>query len=134
MRKINKHIVHCSDTPDDRDVTAEDIRKWHTDPKPKGNGWDDIGYHFVIRRNGVIEAGRPTDTAGAHCYGQNSYSIGTCLIGRDNFTREQFVSLRIIDDYLRNVYNKNLTSHGHREFSNSKSCPNFNVSHVLGCE
>ena len=46
MREINKVVVHCSATKQSMDIGAEDIRGWH-----KSKGWDDIGYHYVIRRN-----------------------------------------------------------------------------------
>ena len=63
-------IIHCSDSPW---ASAPEIRKWHSDPKPKGNGWSDIGYQYVINNgkikadyyldcmNGSIEIGRPID-------------------------------------------------------------------------
>ncbi len=51
MRTINKLIVHCSDTPNDRFVSVDDIRKWHVEE----NGWSDIGYHYVIYRNGDVK-------------------------------------------------------------------------------
>ena len=58
-RKKTDHIViHCADTPDNRDVDMATIKKWHTEER----GWDDIGYHFVIRRNGLVEAGRDIKT------------------------------------------------------------------------
>ena len=55
VRQKTDHIViHCADTPDDRDVDMATIKKWHVEER----GWSDIGYHFVIRRNGLVEAGR----------------------------------------------------------------------------
>ena len=58
MRKISKIIIHCSATPEGKDFTVQQIRQWHTAPKPKGNGWRDIGYHFVIYRDGEDESDR----------------------------------------------------------------------------
>ena len=87
MRKINEIIIHCSDTQEGCDVTAADIRRWHTTPKEKGGrGWRDIGYHYVIRLDGTIEVGRTIERVGAHCIGRNgedhnSHSIGICYIG-----------------------------------------------------
>ena len=81
MRQIDHIIVHCSYTPPSMDIGAETIREWHTLPKPKGRGWSDIGYHWVIRRNGTVEAGRSEERAGAHAKGYNQDSIGICLIG-----------------------------------------------------
>jgi len=123
MRKIDKLIIHCSDTPNDRDVNAATIKEWHVD----GNGWSDIGYHFVIKRDGTLEEGRPVITAGAHCLGHNANSIGICLIGRDKFTKEQFQTLKqYYDDtqtqgdmYFDYIF-------GHYELDkNGKTCPNI---------
>lgn len=126
MRKVDLHIIHCADTPNDMDIGVKEIDMWH-----KERGWSGCGYHFVIRRNGVIEFGRPIEIVGAHCKGKNSNSIGTCLIGRDYFTEKQYKSLRLIDDYIKNVYNREIKTFGHCDFS-SKSCPNFDVKKVIG--
>ena len=60
MRAIEKIVIHCSATPRNKDFSAEDIRDWHV----KGNGWSDIGYHYVIRLDGTIEYGRMVDKYG----------------------------------------------------------------------
>ena len=49
-------------------------------------GWNGIGYHKIIKRDGEIENGRPEFWIGAHVYGKNDQSLGVCLIGRDNFS------------------------------------------------
>ena len=59
MRNINRIILHCSATPEGRYTSANEIRKWHVN----GNGWSDIGYHYVIRIDGTIEKGRPISLA-----------------------------------------------------------------------
>ncbi len=120
MRDINKIIVHCSDTPDDRDVTATDIRAWHLD-----RGWRDIGYHYVIRRSGAVELGRPLEDAGAHVRGHNKDSIGVCLVGREDFSDEQWRTLRILVNGLYREFGAPVF--GHNDFTASKTCPNFNV-------
>ena len=76
MRKITKIIVHCSATPEGKDYSVDTIRDWHL-----ARGWRDIGYHFVIYRNGEIAEGRPIEQSGAHCKGENYCSIGICYIG-----------------------------------------------------
>ena len=93
--KIKFIVIHCSDTPNDRDVTAADIHRWHLEKK-----WSGIGYNEVIRRSGLVEHGRPPYWQGAHVRdfdgdgeGDNSDSIGICLIGRDQYTDDQFDSL-----------------------------------------
>ena len=74
-------VVHCSDTPNDNHITARDIHQLHL-----GFGWDGLGYHQVILRNGTVEKGRPEFWLGAHVKGHNHESLGVCLIGRDDFT------------------------------------------------
>ena len=133
-RYINEIILHCSATPASRDIGAKEIRDWHV----KGNGWQDIGYHFVIRRSGDIESGRPMDQAGAHCIGHNATSVGICLVGgvkedgktpEDNFTDAQFDMLAELIRALR-VIRPKTKIYGHNEFAN-KACPVFDVDEFL---
>tara|TARA_R110002111_G_scaffold200928_2_gene266193 strand:+ start:598 stop:1011 length:414 start_codon:yes stop_codon:yes gene_type:complete len=130
MREINKIIVHCSATPRHKDFSAEDIRDWHV----KGNGWDDIGYHYVIRLNGSIEYGRMVDKYGAHSSGQNYDSIGICYIGgmekdmkewSDTRTEEQRESLLLLLKTLKKLHS-NAIIYGHKDFS-TKACPSFDA-------
>jgi N-acetylmuramoyl-L-alanine amidase len=131
MRKINKLIVHCSATPEGKDYTVEQIREWHV----KNNGWKDIGYHYVIYRDGSIHTGRPVEQIGAHCAGYNANSIGICYIGgvtsnnkpKDTRTEAQKQSLVKLLKELKAKY-PNATIHGHREFAN-KACPCFDAKY-----
>jgi len=66
MRPIDTLILHCSATPPDMDIGVAEIDTWH-----KAQGWKRIGYHFVIRRNGIVERGRPLAQIGAHVEGHN---------------------------------------------------------------
>jgi len=130
MRKINKIIIHCSATPQDREVSVSTIRKWHLQ-----RGFNDIGYHYVIHLDGKISNGRNISRIGAHCSGQNRGSIGICYVGgmskdmkkaKDTRTPKQKDSLIKLMHELIYKYNKDMTIHGHNEFAN-KACPSFNV-------
>ncbi len=130
MRPINKLIIHCSATPEGRDVKTKEIKKWHLN-----NGWADIGYHYVIELDGEVVEGRPVELVGAHCVGQNKFSIGICYIGgmnksmskpKDTRTEEQKESIIKLIKKLKDSYG-DLTVHGHNEYSN-KACPSFDVS------
>jgi len=134
MRKIDKIIIHCSATPEGRDVTVEEIRKWHVE----GNGWSDIGYHIVIERDGSVQMGRPLHIEGAHTRGQNKNSIGICYIGgvgkkqvkgkwvsKDTRTTEQKEALLDMLSYFKNL-NPKAKIYGHRDFAN-KDCPSFDA-------
>ena len=86
--RIEMLVVHCSATPDDDPIGAREIQAMHL-----GFGWDGIGYHQVIRRDGTREAGRPEYWQGAHVKGVNDRSLSVCLIGRNEFTDAQMNSL-----------------------------------------
>ena len=130
MRKIDKIIIHCSATPEGREVSVKTIRKWHLQRR-----FSDIGYHYVIHLDGTIETGRPIEKNGAHCSYNNIGSIGICYVGgmdkdmkksKDTRTQAQKDSLIKLMHELIYKYNKDMTIHGHNEFSNKK-CPSFNV-------
>ena len=146
-RRTDYIVIHCSATPPNSDIGADEIHDWHTTPKPKGNGWSDIGYHAVIRRSGEIEFGRHFDEPGAHVRGQNYRSVGVCLVGgidpdgnaEDNFTSAQWKSLTAIIATLELAY-PGAEVLGHRDLSPDlngdgivdkhewvKECPSFDV-------
>jgi N-acetylmuramoyl-L-alanine amidase len=128
-RTIKEIIVHCSATPEGKDYTVLDIRRWH-----KQQGWSDIGYHYVIYRNGHVEPGRNVDIAGAHCEGHNMHSIGVCYIGgmtrdgkkpKDTRTLSQKAALLSLLLDLKKLYPQ-AKIYGHCDFSN-KACPCFDA-------
>lgn len=129
MRIINEIIIHCSATPEGKDYTVEQIKQWH-----KQRGFSDIGYHYVIYRDGSIHSGRPIERIGAHCLKHNAHSIGVCYIGgvakdgktpKDTRTDAQKESLIKLIKELKVKYPK-ATVHGHREYAN-KACPCFDA-------
>ena len=132
MRQINKIIVHCSATKEGRDFDVEDVRNWHV----KGNKWNDVGYHYVIKLDGTIQKGRDVSIVGSHAYGHNKNSIGICYIGgldsegnaKDTRTKQQKDALRSLYLELFNLYQCEII--GHNEVS-KKSCPCFNVQTEL---
>ena len=131
MRTIDYIIIHCAATKPSMDIGAAEIRDWHVN----GNGWSDIGYHWVIRRDGTIERGRDELDIGAHVRGYNVSSIGICLVGgidEDgepdcNYTFQQWLSLNSLTSSvkLRHTAAKVL---GHRDFDSGKACPVFDVA------
>ena len=119
-------VVHCSDTPDNNDIGAIEIHKMHI-----GFGWEGVGYHKIIRRNGHVENGRPEFWIGAHVYGINHLSLGVCLIGRNKFSGDQFLSLENILRTWKDKY-PNAVIKGHCEvIKTDKTCPNFNIRDFL---
>ena len=134
MRYITKIVLHCSATREGQDFSVETIRAWH-----KQRGFRDIGYHYVIQRNGDIQDGRPVTMQGAHVKGHNKNSIGICYIGgvedsrdyngnlkpKDTRTHQQMESLESLISSLM-AKHIDATLHGHNEFS-AKACPSFDV-------
>ena len=122
FKNIELLVVHCSDTANNQNLSAIDIHKMHLD-----FGWDGIGYHKIIKRSGKIENGRPEYWVGAHVKGKNNISLGVCLIGKDNFTKSQLMSLERILKKLKKTY-PNAKIVGHKDTSDTKkTCPNFDV-------
>lgn len=97
MKIIDSIIIHCSATRIGQDLRAKDIDRMH-----KQQGWQGIGYNYVIDLDGTVEIGRSLSINGAHCPGYNSHSVGICYIGgldtngkpSDTRTQEQKVALR----------------------------------------
>lgn len=130
MRPVDKIIMHCSATPEGKHFDVATIRKWHM----QGNGWKDIGYHYVIYIDGSVHAGRPIEQVGAHTKGQNTGSIGICYVGgvekdgktpKDTMNDMQEIAMVNLVDALRKKYGK-LSIHGHNEYA-AKACPSFKV-------
>lgn len=136
-------VVHCSATPANRDIGRAEIDLMH-----KQRGFVGIGYHYVIRRDGRVEKGRPDNQAGAHVQGYNSRSLGICMVGgvkpdgktaETNFTPAQYDALEALLRRLRPTY-PTARILGHRDLSPDrngdgritrnewlKECPTFDV-------
>lgn len=131
--------VHCSATGEKTDIGAADIDRWH-----RKQGWDCIGYHYVIRRNGTLEVGRDEKKIGSHVSEYNAVSVGVCLVGGvdandvkkavNNYTPAQFATLKKLLIELRTRYPKAIIQ-GHRDFPKvAKACPCFNVKDWVKAE
>lgn len=127
MRTITLIIVHCSAVRPDQTSSAAQIDTWHR----KDNHWKlGIGYHYVVRRDGEIESGRPEWMVYAHCLNHNAHSIGVCYEGgldirgqpADTRTEAQKKSLRWLLRQLRRSYPRAMIV-GHHDLNPQKSCP-----------
>lgn len=135
MTPLNKAAVrfiavHCAATPPDADVGVEQITSWH-----KRRGFETVGYHYVIRRDGTVEAGRSLEFQGAHVEGHNHESVGLCMVGGikadgtpdANFTAAQYASLENLIKLLLPRY-PGAVVRGHRDFPGvTKACPSFDA-------
>lgn len=141
---MNKITIHCSATKPTQHVNAKIIDGWHKD-----RGWQGIGYHYVILRDGTLERGRPLKFMGAHVKGHNQDNIGICMVGgideqgnaENNFTDAQFQTMKNVVTALQDscgIANEDIK--GHRDYSPDlngdgkvtpdefyKQCPCFNV-------
>lgn len=141
--KTDTIVIHCSATRAGQDIGVEQITAWH-----QAKGWETIGYHFVIRRDGTVEAGRLVQMIGAHVQGHNASSIGICLVGgigadgdaENNFTPDQFAQCKALLEQLLATY-PGCRIVGHRDLSPDtdgdgvieprewiKACPSFDVA------
>ena len=149
MSRLKNLVIHCTATPEGREVTASDIRHWHCDPVSKGGrGWKQVGYTDLIHLDGNVE--RLVDnnedanvdpwevTNGAAGY--NSVSRHIVYVGgvdandrkktRDTRTEAQKEALRkYVLDFHRRFPTVRIV--GHRELNPSKACPSFNVGSWL---
>jgi len=142
MKNVEYLVVHCSATQASPTITADTIERWHIE-----QGWDGIGYHYVIPTSGEWQVGRPITQPGSHAKGYNSRSLGICLIGGAdvngkavrNFLPAQFTALEQLLRNLRVSY-PNAVICGHRDLSPDldgdgivephewvKQCPSFDV-------
>lgn len=134
-RFVERVFLHCSasDNPDHDDVAV--MRRWHTDPKPQGRGWSDVGYHFFVRKDGRVQKGRSLERNPAAQAGHNSGTIAICLHGlaAEKFTEAQHRAVVGLCSEIHGAYDGMVTFHGHGEVS-SKPCPVFPYREVLGLD
>lgn len=133
---VDEIVVHCSatraDWMDDATLASKraEIRRWHL-----AKDWADIGYHWLIDRDGKVAAGRPESVVGAHVEGHNTGKLGVCLIGGfgssaddsfgKHFTAAQDTSLRqLIQGIGMRTPIRRVS--GHNEYA-ERACPGFNV-------
>lgn len=133
-------VVHCTATRPEwqseqtTKAKVAEVKKWHTD-----KGWSDVGYHYLIDRDGTIADGRPVEKSGAHAKGYNANSIGIAIFGghggtandefEENFTDAQDRALRRLIAQLRMEFPNITQIVGHNDLPNvTKACPTFRVN------
>lgn len=130
MRVIDEIIVHCTATPEGREVSVETIRGWH-----KARGWNNIGYHWVVGLDGTVRAGRPEASVGSHVAGRNSRTIGVVYVGgvaadnrtpKDTRTPAQREALMDLCREIIGRYPSIRKVSGHNQYA-AKACPSFDV-------
>ncbi|MCD7925520.1 MAG: N-acetylmuramoyl-L-alanine amidase [Bacteroides sp.] len=132
MHEVKYLIIHCSATRCNRDYTAEQLLRDH-----KARGFRTVGYHFYVKRSGVITQHRRLLEVGAHCRPWNRCSIGICYEGgldaeghpADTRTQEQYEQLLLLLMKLKKLF-PDARIRGHRDMPGSipKACPCFDCS------
>ncbi len=135
MRHITLIVIHCSAVKPDQQSSAAQIDSWH-----RQRGFHlGIGYHYVIRRDGTLEMGRPEYMVGAHCKNHNQHSIGVCYEGglnirgdpADTRTEAQKRTMLSLLRELRERYPRAIIV-GHHNLNPLKACPCFDVYKEFG--
>lgn len=125
-------VLHNTGAETDTDTDAESIHDYHL-----SIGWVGIGYHYVIRKDGTIEKGRPEWAVGSHCYGENNHTIGIHLSGNFNIaepTAAQVESCALLIAHLCKKYDfppDREHVFGHRELNDDTDCPGDNLQALL---
>lgn len=145
MEKLQHLIIHCTATPEGREVTREEIRLWHTSPPPNGRGWKQVGYSDLIHLDGMISNIVPYNgdgivqpremtngAIGTNGKARHVVYAGGCdkkLNPKDTRTEKQIESLT---NYVKRFLqaNPNATVGGHNQFA-VKACPSFDVQKWL---
>jgi len=126
-RRVDRVFLHCSASDVPAHDTVETIREWHL-----GRGFNDIGYHFFIHKNGDMSQGRDIEKTPAAQRGHNLRTIAICLHGlrEEKFTELQYKALKVLCLDIDKAYLKQVSFHGHCEVS-SKACPVFDYKKIL---
>ena len=142
MGRLRYLVIHCTATPEGREVSSADIRRWHTSPPPKGRGWKQVGYTDMIHLDGRTE--RLVDnnedawvdpweiTNGAKGY--NSVSRHLVYVGglaKDAVTAKDTrtpAQLKTMTAYVKSFHQRfpDVRIIGHNEVA-AKACPSFDV-------
>lgn len=105
------------------------IKEWHL-----ARGWRDVGYHFFIRKDGVVERGRSIESIPAAQAGHNSGSIAICAHGLKDFTDIQLQAVKAFCGTIDSAYDNNMTFRGHCEVNVNKTCPVFDYKELLNLD
>lgn len=146
MAQLKYLVLHCTATPEGRDVTPDDIRRWHTSPvSANGRGWKQVGYTDLIRLDGtVVRLVNNNEDANVDPWevtngakGYNSISRHIVYAGgcdksnnpKDTRTAAQEKALvAYVKDFHRRFPNVRII--GHNEIA-AKACPSFDVQKWL---
>lgn len=127
-RSVTQNIIlHHTDS---LTASIQDIDEWH-----KSNGWENVGYQFLVRKNGKIYEGRPFDIQGAHTLnGYNNNSIGICFEGSfetEHMDEPQRSAGVELIRYIQMRYNYTLKIYRHLDVQSNTQCPGINFPNSI---
>lgn len=135
LNHIDWLVVHCSATAPDEDIGVDELRRTNMQ-----RGGLDVAYHYVIRRDGTLEKGRPDNMPGSHAAGYDLHSLGICMVGgrkkrtnkaEANFTPAQYLTLQTLLEELSTQHTE-AEALGHRDLPGvTHQCPSFDVREWL---
>lgn len=140
--KLKYLVIHCTATPEGREVSAADIRRWHTSPAPAGRGWRQVGYTDLFHLDGSVE--RLVDNnedahvdpweitngvAGYNSVSRHIVYVGGCdttMKPKDTRTAAQTAAMAkyVLDFHARHPAVRIV---GHNQLA-AKACPSFDVA------
>lgn len=143
MAKLKYLVIHCTATPEGREVTAAEIKQWHTAPPPRGRGWRQVGYTDIFHLDGRCErlVGNNEDAqvdpwemtngaAGFNAVSRHIVYVGG--VGSDGKPKDTRTALQKSEmaRYVREFHRRHpdVKIIGHRDLNNGKACPSFNVA------
>lgn len=145
MTRMKYLVLHCTATPEGREVSGADIRHWHTDPVSKGGrGWKQVGYTDLFHLDGTVERLVKNNedaevdpwevTNGAAGYNSVSrhvvYAGGLAKDGKTAKDTRTAAQLKAMTVYVRDFHERfpQIKIVGHRDLPGvKKACPSFDV-------
>ena len=100
VRRITLH--HTAELPSMASLTDRQLMKAIQNFHRNERGWADIGYHYVIGRDGTVFEGRALNVQGAHAGGDNNIeNLGISAIGDFSHEMPPTDQLAAIEAFLR---------------------------------
>lgn len=129
-RRVRRVFLHCSASDNPAHDNIATMRRWH-----RARGWRDVGYHYFIRKDGTLEAGRSLEQTPAAQAGHNRGTIAICCHGLEKpyFTSAQQAALKQLCSAINRAYGGHVSFHGHREVA-AKACPVYDYRRWLGLD
>ena len=147
MALLKYLVIHCTATPEGREVSSEEIRHWHTDPiSSGGRGWKQVGYTDILHLDGrwerlvqnnddeIVDLWEITNgVKGCNSTARHIVYVGG--VERDGKTPKDTRTIaqqKALETYVKDFHHRfpNVSIVGHNELA-AKACPSFDVKHWL---